>query len=523
MTAVRTYLIPVEYELDVLWKEIAALYALEEISVEQTTYSCLDTYDWRLYRKGYFVSRKRATYFLEDGVGQQLVKGVGSRKKYPFWWDLEPGELQDILEPVMEVRALQEQFTLRRTTEQFRLLNRDKKTVLRLSLVRANVARPGDESPFDVQNIMHVESLRGYPKPLRKVSAILESEELSEWGGNYASIGEAMERYGIDPLATSSKFEIDLKREESVDEVVSDICSQLRGTMIQTLPGLREDIDSEFLHDFRVALRRTRSLLTLLKKYLDVEELPFFRDELKWLGSVTGPTRDLDVYLLAKEDFRAMLPPLLHPGLASFFNDLEVRRKKSIRMLRRSLASERFSTFMQRWELFLKELPDKNKNPAGKKSCHTVARKIIRKRLERILRDGGRITADSPDEKLHDLRIEGKKCRYLLEFFRSLFVTDAVDQYHSQLKRLQNNLGDFNDIAVQSEMLSAQIKTLAVDHEHGVSTGAALGGLIVHLQDRKKMVRRKFEKTFKRFASQENRELLESIIADSGTTRGGGK
>ena len=39
--------------------------------------------------------------------------------------------------------------------------------------------------------------------------------------------------------------------------------------------------------------------------------------------------------------------------------------------------------------------------------------------------DGDRITDDSPDEDLHELRKRGKELRYLLELFGSLFADDA--------------------------------------------------------------------------------------------------
>lgn len=523
MVDTQIYLLPADYEVGPLFEKVGALYMLEDVDVEQGHYSCLDTYDWRLFQEGYCLCRKRAAYTLEDGVGREVVKGVGSRKNYPFWWDLAGGELQGILRPVMDVRALQEQFGLDRVTERYQLLNKDEKIVLRLTLVRSCISRQGHDQSFDLQGILKVEPLRGYPKPMRSMCGLLDDAGLVTWDSRSTYVEESLVLYGIDPQATNSKFVVSLDRDESVNEVVRDICLQLMDTMLHTLPGIREDIDSEFLHDFRVAIRRTRSLLSLLKKSLDAEELQFFRDELKWMGNITGPTRDLDVYLLAKEDFRHMLPSMLHPGLDSFFSDLASRRKKSIRMLRRNLASERFSAFIEKWEHFLKELPEKNINPAGKKRCRTVARKIIRKRFTKILRYGGHITPESPDESLHALRIEGKKFRYLLEFFRSLFVTDAVDKYHKQLKRLQNNLGEFNDLSVQSEMLAAQLKLLSADDDTAIQTGAALGGLIVHLQDRQKQVRKEFEKTFKRFASLENIELLDSIFADQvgGTARGG--
>jgi CHAD domain-containing protein len=525
MTDTRIYLVPVTYDTGILLEKIGSLYALEEVIVEEGNYSCLDTYDWRLYNSGYYLCRKRANYRLEDGVGQEILKGVGSRKNYPFWWDLQAGKLQDVLQPVMEMRALQEQFVLNRVSEQYQLLNRDDKIVLRLTLIRSQIFRQPNEQGLELHSVLLLEPLKGYPKPLRRVCAVLDDTGLAEWDSTYTFVDEAQGLYGIDPLVTSSKFEVNFDKDVSVVEAVREICLQLRSTMLRTLSGMREDIDSEFLHDFRVAIRRTRSLLSLMKKHLDVEGLEFYRDELKWLGNVTGPTRDLDVYLLAKEDFRGILPPILYPGLDSFFSDLEMRRKKSMRMLRRNLASERFSTFMERWEVFADELPDRNTNDSGEKQCRKVVSKIIRKRFARILKDGEKITPQSPDSSLHILRIEGKKFRYLLEFFRSLYVTDAVDRYHKQLKKLQNNLGEFNDLSVQAEMLAVQMDVLSVGGEEAVQTGAALGGLIVHLQDRQKLVRRKFEKTFERFACVKNRELLESIFAepDTETVNGGQK
>ena len=41
--------------------------------------------------------------------------------------------------------------------------------------------------------------------------------------------------------------------------------------MTENLPGLLDDIDTEFLHDFRVAVRRTRSTLKLGRPALPAE------------------------------------------------------------------------------------------------------------------------------------------------------------------------------------------------------------------------------------------------------------
>ena len=66
--------------------------------------------------------------------------------------------------------------------------------------------------------------------------------------------------------------------------------------------GIIDDIDSEFLHDFRVAVRRTRSLLGQIRYVLPKRRVTRFKRDFAWLGEVTGPARDMDVYLLSFND-----------------------------------------------------------------------------------------------------------------------------------------------------------------------------------------------------------------------------
>ena len=62
---------------------------------------------------------------------------------------------------------------------------------------------------------------------------------------------------------------------------------------------MREQLDTEFLHDFRVALRRTRSLLGQIRDVFPAAAVEHFSSEFSWIGRLTGPPRDLDVLLLA--------------------------------------------------------------------------------------------------------------------------------------------------------------------------------------------------------------------------------
>nr|MDJ0621395.1 CHAD domain-containing protein [Desulfocapsaceae bacterium] len=291
---------------------------------------------------------------------------------------------------------------------------------------------------------------------------------------------------------------------------------QLVQDMETNYSGVLADIDLEFLHDFRVAMRRTRSYLSQFKKSFSDEEMLFVQSELKWLGSLTGPVRDLDVYLLDKPEYMSMLPTELHPGLEEFFIDLSKQRFQRLEEMRKGLLSDRYVSFMRQWKMILENLENKRLEgqiSSSEQLCRHQAIKKIRKRFTRILKDGGQLSSQSPDEDLHRLRIQGKKLRYLLEFFSSFFVEEEVEYFRKQLKKLQNNLGDFNDVSVQLEMLTQSRHGLTGRSKRSVAIAAAIGGLITHLSEKHEKIRKNFEEVFDAFASKENVKKFHNIFS----------
>jgi CHAD domain-containing protein len=135
------------------------------------------------------------------------------------------------------------------------------------------------------------------------------------------------------------------------------------------------------------------------------------------------------------------------------------------------------------------------------------------KRFKRILRDGRAIDAHSPDQDLHRLRIQGKKLRYCLEFFSSLYPQGEMKKLISQLKGLQNNLGDFNDLSVQQEMLQQYLATLKPGTVKSKKLSAAIGGLLTNLYHEHRQVRTHFEETFDRFSDTKNVKLYKKLFS----------
>ena len=192
---------------------------------------------------------------------------------------------------------------------------------------------------------------------------------------------------------------------------------QLLDTLEANVPGTIRDIDSEFLHDLRVSVRRTRSALKLAGDVLPASLPARFRPAFKWLGDLTTPTRDLDVYLLNYDEMAGALVSAAPAELEPFHAYLARRRVIEQRTLARGLRSARFSALACEWRGALTGLTAAR----GGERAADLATRRLRRAHRRVIRQGRAISEGSPAEQLHDLRKRCKELRYLLEIFASLF------------------------------------------------------------------------------------------------------
>lgn len=505
------FIVSGEMTTEQVLQNISSFYKLNENRLQKINEQFYDTFDWRLFKKKYLLRGRGSSLYLSTADDQPIHLGLGSRRKSFFSRDLEKGQLRNILESTADIRALSILFHLKTVRRNFLVRNKDKKVVLRLYIDDGLVI--GKESQGTLPQVVYLEEVRGYEKAFVKVTGMLEKRGLYRLDEEHSFLQLALSTINRRPLDYSSKFCIALKKEAKVKETISAIGLNLVEAIKRNFDGVVEDIDSEFLHDFRIAIRRTRSLFSQMKKQLPTDIYTYFQAEFKWLGSITGPVRDLDVYLLKKEQYKSMLPSQLHPGLCEFYVDLERLRKNKFLSLRKGLTSGRYEKLMRDWNQFLKNGVEVHDWPAKDLICYPIAVKMIGKRFRRLINDGGKITEQSLDEDLHRLRIQGKKLRYLLEFFHSFFNQDGIDFFLKQLKKLQNNLGDFNDISVQQEMLAIYQDELKGRNKRTIIISAALGGLLTHLAEEHSLERQKFGNIFQRFASEKNIEQFERTLS----------
>ncbi|WP_330960309.1 CHAD domain-containing protein [Photobacterium sp. 53610] len=217
--------------------------------------------------------------------------------------------------------------------------------------------------------------------------------------------------------------------------------------------GLIRDDDTEFLHQYRVALRRCRAIIGLLSPLFVPEQKLMLQNDLKNLMQKTNALRDLDVYLDNMEPFFYALEHQYHQGLTLFFNDLLDKRTQAFHDVKDWLKSDEYEQQCAQIAGLINEM-ENNPTPAGKRLCLPTAQKRIWKRFSQTLSLCQAVGYNHPDEQLHQLRISCKKLRYLLEYFAPLFPGKVIKEQIKQLKALQESLGEFNDSSVQMTFLS---------------------------------------------------------------------
>lgn len=292
------------------------------------------------------------------------------------------------------------------------------------------------------------------------------------------------------------------------DTSVRLILNTLLDTLRSNVEGATEGADIEFLHKLRVANRRTRTALSQIKGVIPSEAVERFAPDFRWVGSSTGPCRDLDVMLVNLHDYRQMVGAHDGDSLNDLQNFLLARRKRALEHVSATLRSSRFQTLVEGWGEFLRASTEADIEPALARSpIFDVAGPRILKANKRLRKRGARISPGSPATLLHRLRIDGKKLRYLLEFFFDLYPNVTMTRFIKELKRFQDILGGFNDTQVQLALIREF-------HEaHPPSTTADdVERLVESISDRQRELRAEFTDRFADFASEESRKLYKKTF-----------
>lgn len=520
----------------------------------------LDTFDWRLARAGWVLRASSAGDSGAEEKGNQpgryrgsarrgggldldlspvplpgkegrLNRRVRSRAMPARPEDLPAGSLRETLLPLVGVRSLLP--VVHVESKGFEILLRSRiaeiaapldaggdagpegKLLGTLILEERHAFPPGGRKLRPLQRRLRVTPLLGYEgsitPPVRRIAEQLGLEARAADPGS--ELAEALAPLGRSIGDYSSKIELMLEPEACADEAMRQVIRQLLKVVLVNESGVRSAADIEFLHDFRVAVRRLRSAIGQVREVFPPDRVETLRRELRWLGRVTGPKRDHDVFLETFDEYLEDLPDWVRGGLEGLRAFLVSREEHEQEELVAALDSERYRRLIAELKAVARprqgakgepELPANATRPiwevAGE-SLHRAAKKV-RKRAAAV-------GSETPAEQVHRLRIQGKKYRYLLEMFRSLYPKGELSAEIKTLKKLQEVLGTFNDLAVQG----ATLRRLASKMEAEEEVATAIGFLIARLEERQKDIRDHLGAALEKYLQPENRRRERKLFA----------
>lgn len=481
--------------------------------------SYYDTFDWRLYQAG-------LSLFLEEDKGRPVqltlktladgvVRWSGLKPQPPgMLVDVSDSKLRDLLAPVIEMRRLLPQVRIEGKHNTARLLNEDQKTVVRLGLVTGQ-GLAGGRDPVTLPLLVQINRLKGYNDDANKLESWLEHHQATLGKGS-SYLQDVFTALHLKAGEYTSKLDFRLDPSQRADAAAKHILLYLLNVIEANEHGVLNDTDSEFLHDFRVAIRRTRSALTQIKDVFEPQVVERFKEDFAWLGQITGPTRDLDVYLLKFPEYLSSLPAGFSGALEPFHHYLEVHQRTEQAELAKEIRSARYRKIVTDWRRFLEEPVPNIAIPANAvRPVREVANRRIYKMYRLVWSEGRAINDNSPPEELHELRKSCKKLRYLMEFFQSIYPDSEIKGLIKSIKVLLENLGDFQDLEVQANKLKGMAEDL---RQEGAETNTllAMGMLIACMLRRQQQEHQLFSQRFAEFSDASNKALYQKLFKHPG-------
>ncbi len=484
---------------------LQALFPTRHRSIARHRFTLLDTFDGRVARAGARLTSSGVNGTITwswqpSGHGSRLE--VRAQHPMHFAWDLPEGPLQRLLESVVGVRRLITQAEAEGYGSQLDVLGDSTKTVARVRIESGRARLPQSRDGWHpLPTTITVSRLRGFQDEYERLVPVIESRpgvEVCPVGID----GVLLRTIGAPEPCDASLRRLDVASTAHAEAGVRQIHLALLGIIVANEPGLRANLDVEFLHDFRVAVRRTRSLLGQVRQVLPARAVEHFSTEFSWLGRLTGPPRDMDVLVLALRQHPVDLPV---DDLAALTASLGDAQQQEHRRLVEALDSDRYRQLISDWQAFLQQPTPSEMVPvnAVRPLVQVVARRawVLSRR---ILRIAASVDDGTVPERLHELRILAKKLRYLVDVTPSFYEAADRERILGGLKKLQRVLGDFNDAEIQAHRLLECGRALG---DVGGSAGAllAFGRLAERSCQRGERLREQVAGELARFCAHEMR------------------
>jgi len=499
-------------------------YRIKELKPVTNVDLYLDTFDWLLMKR-----KMSLRYRFSDGKAMYTIKslgpiegGIARRLEIETLLDgpvdvpvnIPVKQIRSSIEEVIFPRKLLEQIQIRTDRRRYRVISPER-AKFELAFDTAGFLLKGFNKPRGARKLHELEAelLAGPPAALNALSALL-SATLGYPPSQVSKFELAVERFKIVVPSKRPPDKFLVRPDDRLDLAVRKIMTHQLNRFREQIPGIRQDIDTEFVHQARVTTRRLRSSLRLFRAAVPQTTGEFLAGELKWLGGLLGAVRDLDVFLLNLSRFREQVKSFPGKQKKYFANWIGEHRRGPLANLIQALDSPRYKNFEQRLNRFLQgPLPRSPRAPLALKQVSEVAPELITEKFAAVIKQGHAVLADPKIKQFHALRIQMKKLRYACEFLAPAY-SGGLDPFIERTVEIQDCLGDIQDTVFTSNF----IESLLEDWKRRIVDPDLLFvlGELYQLQGEIAAERRqRFGAIWGRFSSQETTRELKEITAGS--------
>ena len=249
---------------------LAGRFHVESDAPQRYRCTFLDSFDRRLDEAGdggafeHEVLGRETSVRWCDSDGRELRASCGPREELRFAEDLPPGPLRETLTPILDLRALLPMLELSGRARELRFLDDERKTVARAVHYELEALDVDARESMPIDGLLELRGLRGYDQELKRIRKALQKDFGLRPAQPLLEIGR--EALGRRSFGHTSRLGKGLDGRTPAEKALRDVLIELVGTIRANEPGVREQLDTEFLHDLRVAVRRTRAALKLLPR-----------------------------------------------------------------------------------------------------------------------------------------------------------------------------------------------------------------------------------------------------------------
>ncbi len=450
-------------------------YTVTRGSTQELVDRYFDTPDWSILRTGWSYRRRE-----QDGCQTLTLKAIGSGQDAVFVREeieqtlpkalsgdlqtLPTGPVQSRLKKIVNDPQCQELFRIENHRTVFDVVApNDDPARLKLSFDRAHIntkkvtkAAPGQLDFIELE----LELQTGKPEIVEQLASELRNQirlvpaQLSKF------------RRGIQTAGLTTPDELSLATPSNLnanDPILKLVYCYL-GRQLNALklhmPWAWEGLDPEGVHQMRVAIRRFRSVLRFFRHMFHGDTMTKLNHELRWLARILGNARDADVCGEAIPGYREALSEKFSDAIGSYEQHLRDTTSEAYAALIEGLESERYVELVHQLENFINSGPPISVlRRFGSVRISDGADLYFKPLIEMMLKQGRSIKADSPADKLHELRIEAKRLRYLLEFLSEI-ESERWTKAVKATRRLQTILGDHQDAYTAQVRLQAYAQSV---------------------------------------------------------------